>query len=297
VNVAALAVAGDRLYVGGFDQGLFVVEPDHAPRRLQAPGLSQHINALAWSAAERVLWVATARGLVRCRHEAALTCLRIGPTRAVHALLLRQGGELVAGGDDGLLFVRGETTRVLGKKERAPFRAVWALAEAGGHLYVGAINGLFWGATDGFHPEAPLSRASVVQGSLPDDWVTALLVQENALYVGTYNSGVAHFVRGAGKLVRGGNNPALGHVNPAGIVPLSADTLAVCSMEGLWNFSPTGKVHRLERLGDITAVARAPSGDYWVSTRQGLERLEPSQAKERDGVRDCESHVMRHTHC
>lgn len=262
VNVAALAVAGERLYVGGFDQGLFVLEPGEAPRPLEAPGLSRHINALAWSAAEHALWVGTARGLVRCRHAAALSCRRVGPTRAVHALLVRAGGELIAGGDDGLLFVTGKGTRLFGKKQQAPFRAVWALAESEGRLYVGATNGLFWGHSTEFRPGPRLSRASVVQGSLPDDWVTALLRHGGALYVGTYSAGVARFATVDGKLVPDGT-PILGHVNPAGIVALSGGGLAVCTMEGLW------KGRTAAHTGDVTALVKAPSG-YWLGTRQGV---------------------------
>ncbi|RYZ09727.1 MAG: hypothetical protein EOO73_02260 [Myxococcales bacterium] len=280
VNVAALAVAGERLYVGGFDQGLFVLEEGREPRRLEAPGLSPYINALAWSAAEQELWVGTARGLLRCRHGVALSCRRLGPSRAVHALLLRAGGEVVAGGDDGLIFVRGEHARLFGKKQQAPFRAVWALAEGAEHLYVGATNGLFWGREDDFHAGGRLSRASVVQGSLLDDWVTALLSQGGALYVGTYSGGVARLVTVDGKLSPESTS-ALGHVNPAGVVALSGEGLAVCSMEGLWKVSPRFRSgvpsHTPAFAEDVTAVVRAggeqersPSR-YWLGTRSGVE--------------------------
>jgi ligand-binding sensor domain-containing protein len=273
LDIAALAVAEERLYVGGFDQGLFVLEPDRAPRQLTAPALSVHINALAWSARERALWVGTARGLVRCQVQGQLACRRIGAARPVHALLVRDDGELVAGGDDGLLFVRGEATRLLGKKQRAPFRAVWALTEDAGTLYVGATNGLFWGAPRAFQPGARLSRASVVQGSLPDDWVTALLSRGEELYVGTYNAGVARFSTRDGKLTRDAVNGSLGHVNPAGLVALPGDELAVASMEGLWRGSLAAPSR--SRAGDVTAVARVPgaggSARYWVGTRRGLQ--------------------------
>ena len=139
---------------------------------------------------------------------------------------------------------------------------MWALAESEGSLYVGATNGLFWGNVSAFRAGGRLSRASVVQGSLPDDWVTALLRHEGALYVGTYNAGVTRFARVDGKLVPNGT-PILGHVNPAGIVALSGADLAVCTMEGLW------KGRTAAHTGDVTALVKTPRG-YWLGTRQGV---------------------------
>lgn len=273
VDVAAVAVAEDRLYVGGFDQGLFVLAAGHAPRRLAAPGLSVHVNALAWSPQERTLWVGTARGLVGCEAEEELRCRRIGSSRAIHAVLVRSDGVVVAGGDAGLLFVEGGRARVLGKKERAPFRAVWALAEGQGVLYVGAVNGLFWGNFQHFQADGRLSRASVVQGSLPDDWVTALLERDGELYVGTYNAGVARFVHRGGELTLEDTNRALGHVNPAGLTALPGGELAVASMEGLWRGPLRAPSRVAAHTGDTTAVAPRPdaAGSYWVATRRGLE--------------------------
>jgi ligand-binding sensor domain-containing protein len=279
VNVAALTVADDRLYVGGFDEGLFVIEPGRPARRVEPRGLSPHINALAWSSEPPALWVGTARGLSRCTRGSELRCRRIGDSRAVHAVLVRSNGEVVAGGDDGMLFVQGEKTRAFGKKQQAPFRAVWALAEAGEALYVGTTSGLFWGRGEDFQAGARLPRASVVQGSLPDDWVTALLARGDELYVGTYSAGVARFHARAGELTAGATNRALGHVNPGGLVTLGGGELAVASMEGLWRGSFSAPVRSRAHQDDTTALAPRPGaeGTYWVGTRRGLEQWSPQQ--------------------
>jgi ligand-binding sensor domain-containing protein len=272
VNVAALAASADRLYVAGFDQGLFSVERDATVRSIHDAALSPHINALVWSEPTQSLWLGTARGLVRCQMSRAATCRRIGPTSAVHALLLDDGDAVVAGGDAGLLFVTAETTRVFGKKQGAPFRSVWALAQSAGALFVGSTNGLFWGAprtfgSGGAKPE----RASVVIGNLPDDWVTALLRQGDRLFVGTYNAGVVRFRLDAGQLLSDGADPALGYVNPAGLAVLDENTLAFASMDGL----RTGSLGQSSLIAtnnhDVTAVVPAIGGGYWVGTRQGLE--------------------------
>jgi ligand-binding sensor domain-containing protein len=274
LNVAALASSPERLYVGGFDEGLFVIERDSKVHRFDDAALGPHINALAWSEATKSLWVGTARGLVRCDVTARATCRRLGGSSPVHALLLRSDGSLVAGGDAGLYFVAGEATRVFGKKQSAPFRAVWSLAEAEGKLFVGTTNGLFWGAAAAFAPGgARLERAALVLGNLPDDWVTALLAQDGRLLVGTYNAGAVSFAIGASGLAVDGADPSLGYVNPAGLVALDASGLAVATMDGL-RIGRLGETRLLETsTPDITALAPAIGGGYWVGSRRGLEWL------------------------
>lgn len=270
LDVAALATAGDRLYVGGFDDGLYVVEPSGAARRLKNPALFQHVNALAWSEAEQTLWVGTARGLTRCRMHPSVACRRLGPSSAVHTLYLRSDGETVAGGDAGLTFVHGDSTEVFGKKQGAPFRSVWALGERDGALFVGATNGLFWGNRAHFATGASkLSRAAIVLGTLPDDWVTALLWQGDQLQVGTYNAGVASFRWHDARLVPGAVQAAYGYVNPNGIVALDDARFAVTSMDGLWS-SAQEPQRLLASHEDTTAVAKASGGGYWIGTRHGL---------------------------
>ena len=272
VNVSALATSAERLYVAGFDQGLFSVERDGSVRSFHDAALSPHLNALAWSERSQSLWLGTARGLVRCQMRGATTCQRIGPTSAVHALLLQSGDTVVAGGDAGLLFVTAGAARVFGKKQGAPFRSVWALAESDGALFVGSSNGLFWGEPRAFASGGEkLERASLVMGNLPDDWVTALLRRDNALFVGTYNAGVVRFRLDARRLVSDEADPALGYVNPAGLAALDETGLACASMDGLRTgpFTKSSLVPTENR--DVTAVVPAIGGGYWVGTRQGLE--------------------------
>lgn len=271
-DISALVSVDDALYVGGFDEGLYVVEPGKAARRLESPALGLHINALVWSSADASLWVGTARGLIRCRGVALDDCRRFGDSSAVHALLVTSSGGLLAGTEEGLLFVREDALVRFGNKQGAPFRSVWALAENADKLFVGATNGLFWGARADFARGHELARASVVQGSLPDDWVTALLPLAGELYVGTYNAGVVRFrsQMNGDTLVPDLARPALGYVNPGGIYDLGDGRLAVASMDGLWH-GALGQERRLPtRSPDVTAMARSSSG-YWIATRRGLE--------------------------
>jgi ligand-binding sensor domain-containing protein len=209
----------------------------------------------------------------------AATCQRLGSTSAVHALLLRPDDTLVAGGDAGLLFVTRDATRSFGKKQSAPFRSVWALAENEGALFIGSTNGLFWGELGSFSEgRSKLQRASLVSGNLPDDWVTALLPHGDHLFVGTYNAGVVRFRYEAGALLDHGADATLGYVNPAGLTSVDANTLAIATMDGLRR----GELGRTTRIAtnarDVTAVVPAVGGGFWVGTRGGLEwheALEP----------------------
>ncbi len=275
LNVAALARSADRIYVGGFDEGLFIVEADGEAHHFEDAALSPHINALAWSERDQVLWLGTARGLTRCRMVPTSACVRLGPSNAVHALHLQSAGSVVAGGDAGLTFVAGESSQTFGKKQGAPFRSVWAIAEADdGTLLVGTTSGLFWGKAGGFAEQgATLKRAAIVTGSLPDDWVTALLHREGHVYVGTYNAGTASFRLEADQLRSEGVDPVPGYVNPAGLLALGEGNFAIATMDGLRAGTP-GRTSVIEtKARDITALVAAPKGGYWIGTRQGLEWL------------------------
>jgi ligand-binding sensor domain-containing protein len=269
LNIAALAASEARLYVAGFDAGLYVVERSGSVARFEDAALSRHINALVWSEREQVLWLGTARGLTRCHMLAVPSCSRLGATSAVHALLLRRDGSLVAGGDGGLLFVDGSQLQTIGKKQAAPFRSVWALAEApDGTLFVGATNGLFWATV---RTGATFQRASLLSGALPDDWVTALLVQGDRVHVGTYNAGLAT-LRFENQRVRSDSvDGSLGYVNPAGLVAVSHDTLAIATMDGLRVGAPGDTSLSETRARDITAIVPAWMGGFWIGTRAGLE--------------------------
>jgi ligand-binding sensor domain-containing protein len=280
-DVSAIAADGESLFVATFDQGLFVVR-GNSVRRVDF-GVNPNINALAWDG--NALWVATARGASRCHSQRdVLACRRVGQSVSMHALVVTRGGEVVAGGERGLVvFDRsGSDAREFGPKQRLPFRAVWSLAEADGVLYVGTTSGLYWGPTRALlraTAEAPpFERASLVGGELPDDWVTALLASRGELLVGTYNAGLATFRIEGDRLVPAANDASLGYVNAAGIVRLADGRVAVATMDGLRVGAPGSFVSVPTRGRDVTALLPSSTpGSYWVATRRGLEQklLEP----------------------
>jgi len=278
-DVSALAVEAGRLFIGTFDHGLYVAQGGSLMH--VDGGVNANVNALVWDEREAALWVGSARGLWRCRKDSrsVLACRRVGQSVSVHALLLARDGGIWAGTERGLsLFDRtGALRSSFGEKQRAPFRAVWALAESeGSDLFIGTTSGLYWAKTSAFlgSVETPqLARVSLVSGELSDDWVTALLAERETLQVGTYNAGVASFRVENSRLFPLEGDASLGYVNAAGIARLANGELAVLTMDGLRVGAP-GNFRTLPTLGrDVTALlASARAGDYWVATRRGLEQ-------------------------
>ena len=277
-DISAVAASDRELFVGSFDRGLFVVRGSTL-QQASSEGLNPNINALAWHAREQLLWVGTARGTSRCARSqsGSLSCRRVGGGSSVHAVLVLTDGTVVSGGDGGLEFLArdGKVLRTFARKQSAPFRAVWALAEGeAGTLFVGTTNGVFWGTVAAFTPRGRLMRAAMVTGELQDDWVTALLSKQGRLYVGTYNAGLASFEVAEEKLTLLRFDRGLGYVNPAGISALAADRLAVATMDGLHVGLP-GAFSKVESLAeDVTSVlpVRTDQGQLaaWVGTRSGL---------------------------
>ena len=277
-NIAALAAGGGRLFVGSFDRGIFVITPDGRVKKFNHVALNPNVNALAWDQRGGVLWVGTARGLMRCTSFEPPGCGRHGDGGAIHALSVLGDGRVVAGGDTGLLFfdALGSSLGGLDTKRGAPFRSVWALAEVDGELFVGTTNGLFWGRVDSFRANAVpgrlrgIRRLARVSGELPDDWVTALVADGERLYVGTYSAGLATFSLTGGQPRSVGRDPTAGYVNPGGVLALGGGKLAVSTMEGLLVGIP-GALGRVRTLGrDVTGVVSWDRG-HFVATRRGVQ--------------------------
>ncbi|MFO0665047.1 MAG: hypothetical protein U0174_13925 [Polyangiaceae bacterium] len=275
-NVAALAESDDALFIGTFDSGLF--RRDKRGTLTPVDAKNPNINALHWDAKRRNLWVGTARGLVLC--EQGVQCKRMGDVAGVHAVAPLGGGLVAAGGEGELSIYEADGTRKQSmlRKHGLPFRAVWALAKSkDGVLYVGTTSGLYHAPLARLLPTSTekiaWKRASMVGGDLPDDWVTALAVDGDAVHVGTYNGGVVRFKRSAGELTREGAHPSLGYVNPAGITVLDGGEIAVATMSGLHvgNGAETGTFRKVATVGeDVTGVVRGKDGIAWIATRRGV---------------------------
>lgn len=168
-----------RLFVGGFDRGLFVLEGRTlAPAPLPLGTVERHVNALVSFAG--ALWIGTEAGLLAVR-DGGTPARVLAP--AVHDLAVGPDGLAVA--TTGGLFVVAAD----GSPRRVDFQSgagtsrFMSVAWWRGALYAGGMEGLYV-----FEHSAgrQLGRAEGFDAG----WVTALLPRGDALLVGTYDAGV-----------------------------------------------------------------------------------------------------------
>lgn len=259
-HVGALALLGDRLVAGRFDGGLAV-----AARGAARLAFSEVPGSAAWGVnallpAGGTLYVASLRGAARFdgRQLVALD----GPGAAFSLAPTPEG--VAIGYAQGVL-VPGQ--KLLSAFHGLPGNQATALA-GGTSLFVGTPSGL--GAIRARRVEW---RVTPGEGKLPHPWVTALLDQPDALYVGTSGGVVRRLASGrfepfvdteaykiaAGALVEAGGRVYLG-TEGRGLFRLSRDRA---------RFDPV-------RVGlpspRITALL--PAGDtLYVGTDEGLARL------------------------
>ena len=253
-DVAAVALDGDKLYVGTFDRGLVLIENGKV-RRID--GVDPQINALAVD--KGTLWVATARGLYQVGKNVRRYSEADGiPSSDVHALAVLSGGRVLVGTSKGAAIV-GNQVEPLGKKQNVTGDAVWAVAEHDGELWLGTNAGLFIG-----NPGKPFRRLSKLTGELNDDWVTALTFSGDRAYVGSYAGGVTELTKTFVATRLGG-----GSINADGLRFIGGK-LHAATMEGL--LVRDGAFHRVDKgvLGaDVTAVMSSPKGTI-IATRRGV---------------------------
>ncbi len=259
-HVGALGLLGDTLVAGRFDGGLAVAARGSARLAFaEVPGSAAWgVNALL--PAGGTLYVASLRGAARFdgRQLVALD----GPGAAFS---LAQTPEGVAIGYAQGVLVPGQ--KLLSAFHGLPGNQATALA-GGTSLFVGTPSGL--GAIRARRVEW---RVTPGEGKLPHPWVTALLGQPDALYVGTSGGVVRRLASGrfepfvdtasytiaAGALAEAGGRVYLG-TEGRGLFRLSRDRA---------RFDPV-------RVGlpSPRVTALLPAGDVlYVGTDEGLARL------------------------
>ncbi len=270
-DISAMQVDGDRVWVGTFDAGVGYLDAAgwHA---VADPLIDRRVNALAvekTSDGSRV-WIGTARGLsvLEAGRVRRLTRADGLPHDEIHALATLRRGGVLAGTGVGAVVVRGDRLRVLGRKQGLPKRAVWAVAE-------GSEGGLLLGTTVGLYRlrgSARPERLSVASGHLDGDWITALAVQGDTLWVGTYSHGVTRLEGPTLAATHLGG----GYVNLGGLL-LRGHRVYAATMGGLKSTSAREPGPWTTHAGaapgrDVTAAV-AGGGAVWVGSRQGLGRL------------------------
>lgn len=297
-DIAAVAIEGERLWVGTFDRGLAVLEGRRI-RAVRDPAIDDKINGLAVEGSR--VWAATARGLARIeRSSDGERVTRYAehdglPSSEVHAVAALSSGGVLVGTARGAAVIAGGRIEALTEKHGVPPGGVWAVAEGpGGMLLLGTSRGLLMGTAESHgvadrgapaagpvEPDAPPPwvQLSMASGDLDDDWITSLAVHGHTIYVGTYNAGVTMLTLNAGGVPTSRKQLGGGYVNMGGLVvwrgELHAATMAGLLVrpeggEGAWR-TVRGTLGR-----DVTAMAVA-GRDAWVASRRGISRLARSR--------------------
>lgn len=276
-HVGALGWLGGRLVAGFFDAGLATAEVgsghavgDAAPDwRAVAGSEAWGVNALL--PAGGGLYVASLRGAARFDGRRLVPI--DGPGAAFSLAATRDG--VAIGYGQGVLL---PGTTLLSAFHGLPGNQALALA-AGESLFVGTPSGL--GAMDGRRVRW---RVTSGDGKLPHPWVTALHLDEDGLYVGTYGGGIARRGR-AGAPGRPLADPApylafpetaALKVNPGGLVGAGGRLYAATDGHGLWRLSADRSRFEPLRVGlpspRVTALV-AGLAALWIGTDEGIARL------------------------
>jgi len=264
-HVTALQQFDGHLYVGSFDRGLFLKDGDVWAA---VDGVPPFVNALAADGAH--LFVGTPKGLFRLDGAAArVERVELGLAgEHVNGLALGAGGVLLVATGQGLVELSPTGTggaRVLDERNGLPSRIAYAAVETrDGALWVATAGGVarLWGGG--------VQRFSQAAGSLPHDWVTALLPDSDGVSVlgGTYDAGVVRLSPDG----HGARVPGLERawVNPNGLYRAGDRLLVLTLGDGLLVAGPGAKVQVVHLpADDVTSVA--PDGaSLWIGTRAGL---------------------------
>lgn len=278
-DIATMVADGDRVWVGTFDRGLAVYE-NRRWKHIQHRRIDPKINALA--IADGKLWIGTSAGLSimsglsRDTIKGNERVTRIGkrdglPSNFIMALEPLRGGGVVVGTAKGAAVIRGDSIRVIGRKQGVYVSNVWSVHEEGdGTLLLGTTKGLYRVRADG-----SWERFSVASGHLTDDWVMAIEMYDDTWWIGTYKGGVTKFKPsstkpGAFDVTHLGG----GFINPSGLT-WERGTLYAATMDGML-VGDGGTWQRTERPTpgrDTTMVVKQASAGFdrlWISGRRGL---------------------------
>lgn len=276
-HVGALGWLGGRLVAGFFDGGLATAEVGsgdavgHIAPAWRAVAGSEAWGVNALLPAGGALYVASLRGAARFDGRRLVPI--DGPGAAFSLAATRDG--VAIGYGQGVLL---PGTTLLSAFHGLPGNQALALA-AGESLLVGTPSGL--GAMDGRRVRW---RVTSGDGKLPHPWVTALHVDEDGLYVGTYGGGIVRRA-GAGAPGRPLTDPARYvpfqetaglKINPGGLVEAGGRLYAATDGRGLWRLSADRSRFGPLRLGlpspRVTALV-AGFGALWIGTDEGIARL------------------------
>ena len=284
-RITAISTApetGDRsLWAGTFERGVGRLQDGQWTTYDLDDGLpSLEVNAIVHH--RGVVWVATNAGPAWFADGRFAVHPRLGHLagQAV-AALVSDGDALWLGTTRGVVRLAADgSVASLGVREGLVNSHVYALARQGETLWAGTLGGLTALRADG-RPD-PLNTRNVVSGpgGISYNWVNALLVTEEQVWVGTYGGGVDLNGPEGWRQVFPVGGESL-EVNPGAASWVGERPVFGTLDRGLLVMEPTGGSGRLLQaeigLGSpsVTSV-HGRDGALWIGTTAGLLRVDSS---------------------
>ena len=273
-NVAALAAAGGRLWVGYFDRGLDVAEADLSRAVHHEDDTLFCINRIVPDPAHARTAVATANGLVLFDGSGTERQVlgRKDGLLADHVTdVAFRGDTMAVATPAGLSFAGPDGVRSLYVFHGLVNNHVYAVAAAGGEVLAGTLGGL--SVLDG---EAVRANYTTANSHLKHNWITALVRAGDAWFVGTYGAGVLR-LDARGEWHTFADLPAALVVNPNAMLAGRGRIYAGSLDRGLYIYDrAAGRWANTTRglpSKNVTALA-ADGGHIYVGTDNGLVRME-----------------------
>ncbi len=272
-NISALALdSSQHLWVGYFDRGLDVFEPDlHNAAHIEDDNVFC-INRILPSAANGTVAVATANGLVLFdqlgRKQQVLR--RSDGLLADHVTdAAPYGGGMVLATPAGLTFLDGSGTRSLYAFHGLVNNHVYTVAAAGKEVIAGTLGGI-----SVLRDENVASNYTVATRGLTHNWISAVVREGNDWMVGTYGGGIVRLASGRFETF----DVATGkfEVYPNAMLATERHILAGTLGRGLYVYNRSSHRWSVIREGlpslTVTALA-AGNGLIYVGTDNGLVRI------------------------
>lgn len=273
-NISALSVEPDgTLWVGYFDRGLDIIEPNGAaPRHLEDENLFC-INRIVRHPDRTATAVATANGLAL-----------FDGNRRLRRVLGRKDGLIANHVTDVLLYDDGMTvatpaglTLMDGSGQRSLYafhglvsNHAYTLASANNQLLVGTLGGLSF--LDDGRVQASFTTAN---SDLPHNWITAAERVGDEWFVGTYGAGILRQDT-SGRWHSFADLPAGLEINPNALLVTRDHVYAGTLGEGLYVYSRDSRRWSLLQASfpsnNVTALAEH-DGYLYVGTDNGMVRI------------------------
>jgi len=274
-NISALAADGQgRLWIGYFDRGLDMLQPDHAHATHTENDHVFCVNRIVPNPKDGTIDVATANGLVR-----------FGASGNQEQILTRADGLIadhvtdIAPYQDGLALATASGLTFLdatGAHSMYAFQGlvnnhVYALGVSGDELMAGTLGGL----SRLEKGDVQLNYTTATSG-LKHNWITAVAPVGPEWMVGTYGAGVLGLDR-SGRFYSFENATGPIEINPNAILVTKNHVFAGTLGKGLYVYDRESERWRAIEEGlpssNVTALAAA-DGYVYIGTDNGLVRTQ-----------------------